>query len=384
MYLAVAEKQGADWKKIGGTLQNDILKEYIAQKEYIFPPRPSMRLITDTISYCSENVPKYNTISISGYHIREAGSTALQELAFTLRDGMEYVEYGIKAGMDVDEFAPRLSFFFNSHNDLFEEVAKFRAARRVWAKVMRDRYGAKDPRSLMLRFHTQTAGCSLTAQQPYNNIVRVTIQALAAVLGGTNSLHTNSLDETLALPTESSARIALRTQQIIAHESGVINTVDPLGGSYFIEELTDQMEKGCFEYIEKIDQFGGMVEAIEAGFPQREIWDASYQFQRSVDSAEKVVVGVNAFRMEQEDPHEILYIDESVTEEQLQLLNKVRTERDSQKVQIALDALRKAAADPSVNTMPPIIDAVKAYATVGEISDALRDVFGTYQEPALF
>jgi methylmalonyl-CoA mutase N-terminal domain/subunit len=384
MYLAVAEKQGADWKKIGGTLQNDILKEYIAQKEYIFPPRPSMRLITDTISYCAENVPKYNTISISGYHIREAGSTALQELAFTLRDGMEYVEYAVKAGMDVDDFAPRLSFFFNSHNDLFEEVAKFRAARRVWAKVMRDRYGAKDPRSLMLRFHTQTAGCSLTAQQPYNNIVRVTIQALAAVMGGTNSLHTNSLDETLALPTESSARIALRTQQIIAHESGVINTVDPLGGSYFVEELTDRMEKGCFEYIEKIDQFGGMVEAIEAGFPQREIWDASYQFQRAVDSAEKIVVGVNAFRMEQEDPHEILYIDESVTEQQMQLLNKVRAERDPQKVHDALQALRTAAADPSANTMPPILQAVKAYATVGEISDALRDVFGTYQEPALF
>jgi methylmalonyl-CoA mutase N-terminal domain/subunit len=384
MYLAVAEKQGADWKKIGGTLQNDILKEYIAQKEYIFPPRPSMRLITDTISFCAENVPKYNTISISGYHIREAGSTALQELAFTLRDGMEYVEYAVKAGMDVDEFAPRLSFFFNSHNDLFEEVAKFRAARRVWAKVMRDRYGAKDPRSLMLRFHTQTAGCSLTAQQPYNNIVRVTIQALAAVFGGTNSLHTNSLDETLALPTESSARIALRTQQIIAHESGIINTVDPFGGSYFIEELTDKMEKGCFEYIEKIDQFGGMVEAIEAGFPQREIWDASYQFQRAVDSGEKVVVGVNAFRMEQEDPHEILYIDESVTDEQLLLLNKVRNERDGEKVKAALDALRIAAADPTANTMPPMIEAVKVYATVGEISDALRDVFGTYQEPALF
>jgi methylmalonyl-CoA mutase N-terminal domain/subunit len=384
MYLAVAEKQGADWRKIGGTLQNDILKEYIAQKEYIFPPRPSMRLITDTISYCAENVPKYNTISISGYHIREAGSTALQELAFTLRDGMEYVEYAVKAGMDVDDFAPRLSFFFNSHNDLFEEVAKFRAARRVWAKVMRDRYGAKDPRSLMLRFHTQTAGCSLTAQQPYNNIVRVTIQALAAVLGGTNSLHTNSLDETLALPTEQSARIALRTQQIIAHESGVINSVDPLGGSYFVEELTDRMEKGCFEYIEKIDQFGGMVEAIEAGFPQREIWDASYQFQRAVDSAEKVVVGVNAYRMEKEDPHDILYIDESVTEEQLGLLNKVRAERDGQKVAAALEALRVAAADPNANTMPPIIEAVKVYATVGEISDALRDVFGTYQEPALF
>jgi methylmalonyl-CoA mutase, N-terminal domain len=384
MYLAVAEKQGADWKKISGTLQNDILKEYIAQKEYIFPPRPSMRLITDTFKFCAENVPKYNTISISGYHIREAGSTALQELAFTLRDGVEYVEYGIRAGLDVDDFAPRLSFFFNSHNDLFEEVAKFRAARRVWAKVMRDRFGAKDPRSLQLRFHTQTAGASLTGQQPYNNIVRVTIQALAAVLGGTQSLHTNSLDETLALPTENAARIALRTQQIIAHESGVINTVDPLGGSYFIEELTNRMEAGCFEYFEKIDQFGGMVEAVEAGFPQREIWDASYQFQRSVDSGEKVVVGVNAFRMEKEDPYDILYIDESVTEEQLALLNKVRAERDGQKVQETLQALRNAATDENVNTMPFIIDAVKAYATVGEISDALRDVFGTYQEPALF
>ncbi len=384
MYLAVAEKQGADWKKISGTLQADILKEYIAQKEYIFPPRPSMRLITDVFRFCTENVPKYNTISISGYHIREAGSTALQELAFTLRDGMEYVEYGIRAGLDVDEFAPRLSFFFNSHNDLFEEVAKFRAARRVWAKVMRDRYGAKDPRSWMLRFHTQTAGCSLTAQQPYNNIVRVTIQALAAVFGGTNSLHTNSLDETLALPTEQAARIALRTQQIIAHESGVINTVDPFGGSYFMEELTNRMEKGCFDYIEKIDQFGGMIEAIEAGFPQREIWDASYQFQRAIDSGEKVVVGVNAFQMEQEDPYDILYIDESVTAEQIGLLNKVRAERDMQKVQDALNALRNAAADPNANTMPFLIDAVKVYATVGEISDAFRDVFGTYQEPALF
>jgi methylmalonyl-CoA mutase, N-terminal domain len=384
MYLVVAEKNGFDWKKISGTLQNDILKEYIAQKEYIYPPRPSMRLITDIFKFCAERVPKYNTISISGYHIREAGSTALQELAFTLRDGMEYVEYGVRAGLDVDEFAPRLSFFFNSHNDLFEEVAKFRAARRVWAKVMRDRYGAKDPRSWMLRFHTQTAGCSLTAQQPYNNIVRVTMQALAAVLGGTNSLHTNSLDETLALPTESSARIALRTQQIIAHESGVINSVDPLGGSYFVEELTDRMEKGCFEYFDKIDQFGGMVEAIEAGFPQREIWDASYQFQRSVDSGEKVVVGVNAFRMEKEDPFDILYIDESATAEQIEQLNKVRAERDGQKVLDSLQALRNAAADPEANTMPFIIDAVKVYATVGEISDALRDVFGTYQEPALF
>lgn len=384
MYLAVAQKQGADWKKISGTLQNDILKEYIAQKEYIYPPRPSMRLITDIFRYCAENVPKYNTISISGYHIREAGSTALQELAFTLRDGMEYVEYGVRAGLDIDEFAPRLSFFFNSHNDLFEEVAKFRAARRVWAKVMRDRYGAKDPRSWMLRFHTQTAGCSLTAQQPYNNIVRVTIQALAAVLGGTQSLHTNSLDETLALPTERAAGIALRTQQIIAHESGVINTIDPLGGSFFIEELTDRMEKGCFEYIEKIDQFGGMVEAIEAGFPQREIWDAAYQFQRSIDSGEKIVVGVNAFRNETEDPYDALYIDESVTGEQLAGLARIRAARDARAVEQTLQALRNAAADPNVNTMPFIIDAVKAYATVGEVSDAFRDVFGTYQEPALF
>ncbi|MGZ8832626.1 MAG: acyl-CoA mutase large subunit family protein [Thermoanaerobaculia bacterium] len=384
MYLAVARKQGADWKKISGTLQNDILKEYIAQKEYIFPPRPSMRLITDIFKFCAAEVPKYNTISISGYHIREAGSTALQELAFTLRDGMEYVEYGMRAGIDIDEFAPRLSFFFNSHNDLFEEVAKFRAARRVWAKVMRDRYSARDPRSWMLRFHTQTAGCSLTAQQPYNNIVRVTIQALAAVLGGTQSLHTNSLDESLALPTETSARIALRTQQIIAHESGVINTTDPLGGSFFIEELTNRMEKGCFDYIEKIDQFGGMVEAIEAGFPQREIWDASYQYQRSIDSGEKVVVGVNAFAMEKEDPFEILYIDESAGTHQLEQLKRIKTERDPRAVDDALQRLRNAAADPNANTMPLIIEAVKTYATVGEISDAFRNVFGTYQEPALF
>src|ERR1044071_8476874 len=384
MYLAVAEKQGADWKKIGGTLQNDILKEYIAQKEYIFPPRPSMRLITDIFRFCAENVPRFNTISISGYHIREAGSTALQGLAFTLRDGMEYVEYGVRAGLDIDEVAPRLSFFFNSHNDLFEEVAKFRAARRVWAKVMRDRYGAKDPRSWMCRFHTQTAGCSLTAQQPYNNIVRVTVQALAAVLGGTQSLHTNSLDETLALPTEKAARIALRTQQILAHESGVTNTIDPLAGSYFVETLTDRMEQGCFDYIEKIDRFGGMVEAIEAGFPQREIWDASYQFQRSVDSGEKVVVGVNAFQLEEEEPYDALYIDESVTVAQLEMLNRVRATRDTRRVEETLQALRNAAAESETNTMPFILDAVRAYATVGEISDALRDVFGTYQEPALF
>ncbi len=384
MYLAVAEKQGADWTKISGTLQNDILKEYIAQKEYIFPPRPSMRLITDTFKFCAENVPKYNPISISGYHIREAGSTALQELAFTLRDGMEYVEYGIRAGLDVDQFAPRLSFFFNAHSDFFEEIAKYRAARRIWATVMKERFGAKDPRSWMLRFHTQTAGVSLTAQQPYNNVVRVALQALAAVMGGTNSLHTNSLDETLALPTESSARIALRTQQIIAHESGVINTIDPLGGSYYVEELTNRMEKGCYDYFERIDQFGGMVEAIEAGFPQREIWDASYQFQRAVESGEKVVVGVNKYKMENEDPFDVLYIDESVTEEQLALLAKVRAERNGSLVTDTLARLKDAAKDPQINTMPYILDCVKAYATVGEISDALREVFGTYQEPALF
>src|SRR5258708_23377362 len=384
MYLAVAANQGADWKKISGTLQNDILKEYIAQKEYIFPPRPSMRLITDIFKFCATEVPKYNTISISGYHIREAGSTALQELAFTLRDGMEDVEYGMRAGLDVGDFAPRLSFFFNSPHDLFEEVAKFRAARRVWAKVMRDRYGAKDPRSWQLRFHTQTAGCSLTAQQPYNNIVPVPIHALAAVFGGTQSLHTNSLHEHLALPTERAARIALRTQQIIAHESGVINTVDPLAGSFFIEELTNRMEQGCFDYIEKIDQFGGMIEAIEAGFPQREIWDASYQFQRAVDSGEKVVVGVNAYQNETEEPYDALYIDDSVAGEQLEQLRKVKAGRDGQKVQDALQVLRNAAADPNANTMPFLVDAVKVYATVGEISDAFRDVFGTYLEPALF
>jgi methylmalonyl-CoA mutase N-terminal domain/subunit len=307
----------------------------------------------------------------------------VQELAFTLANAMEYVQRALDAGLTVDQFAPRLSFFFAAHNDLFEEVAKFRAARRMYARLMRERFGASDA-SCRLRFHTQTGGVTLQAQQPTNNIVRVTIQALAAVMGGTQSLHTNSLDETLALPTENAARIALRTQQIIAHESGVINTVDPLGGSYFIEELTNQMEQGCFEYFEKIDALGGMVEAVEAGFPQREIWDAAYQYQRAVDAGEKVMVGVNAFQLEKEDPYEILYIDESAAGQQLAMLNKVRAERDNTKVQDALQALRNAAADPNVNTMPLLIDAVKAYATVGEISDAFRDVFGTYQEPAAF
>jgi methylmalonyl-CoA mutase N-terminal domain/subunit len=384
MYLAVAEKQGVDVKKhVSGTLQNDILKEYIAQKEYIFPPRPSMRLITDQFAFAAREVPRWNTISISGYHIREAGSTALQELAFTLRDGMEYVQYGVDAGLPIDEFAPRLSFFFNSHNDFFEEIAKFRAARQIWATVMRERYGAKNPRSWMCRFHTQTAGCSLTAQQPVNNVVRTTVQALAAVLGGTQSLHTNSLDETLALPTEANARTALRTQQILAHESGVINTVDPLGGSWFVEEMTRRMVDGAFDYIRRIDDFGGMVEAIEAGFPQREIMDAAFQYQRSFEEKEKLIVGVNAFQLENEPPIEILYIADDLAERQVAGIDEVKSRRDPGAVSRTLDALKRGAAG-SENTMPLILDCVKAYCTVGEVSDALREVFGTYEEPAVF
>ena len=384
MYLAVAEKQGVDVRKhVAGTLQNDILKEYIAQKEYIYPPRQSMRLITDQFSFAAQHVPRWNTISISGYHIREAGSTALQELAFTLRDGMEYVQYGIDAGLDVDDFAPRLSFFFNSHNDFFEEIAKFRAARRIWATVMRERYGAKNPRSWMLRFHTQTAGCSLTAQQPVNNVVRTTIQALAAVIGGTQSLHTNALDETLALPTEENARTALRTQQIIAHESGVINTVDPLGGSWFIEEMTRRMVDGSFDYFRRIDDFGGMVEAIEAGFPQRELMDAAFAYQRAFEEKEKLIVGVSAFQVENEKPIDILYISDDLAERQVGFLNEVRERRDAGEVARTLEALKKGAAGTE-NTMPLILDCVKAYCSVGEISDALRDVFGTYEEPAVF
>jgi methylmalonyl-CoA mutase, N-terminal domain len=384
MYLAVAEKQGVNIARdVSGTLQNDILKEYIAQKEYIFPPRPSMRLITDQFAFAAREVPRWNSISISGYHIREAGSTALQELAFTLRDGMEYVQYGIDAGLDVDSFAPRLSFFFNSHNDFFEEIAKFRAARKLWAEAMRDRYGAKNPRSWMLRFHTQTAGCSLTAQQPVNNVVRTTIQALAAVLGGTQSLHTNALDETLALPTEETARIALRTQQILAHESGVISSIDPLGGSWFVEEMTRRMEEGARDYFRRIDELGGMVEAIEAGFPQREIMEAAYAYQRAVEKQEKFVVGVNAFQVDDEKPMETLYISDDLAVEQLALLNQVKDRRDAGAVARTLDALRVGAAG-SANTMPLILDCAKAYCTVGEISDALRDVFGTYLEPAVF
>ena len=384
MYLAVAEQQGVDIRRqVSGTLQNDILKEYIAQKEYIFPPRPSMRLITDQFAFAAEEVPRWNTISISGYHIREAGSTALQELAFTLRDGIEYVDYGIRAGLEVDRFAPRLSFFFNAHNDFFEEIAKYRAARRLWATVMRDRFGAQDPRSLMLRFHTQTAGCSLTGQQPYNNVVRTTVQALAAVLGGTQSLHTNALDEVLALPSEQNARIALRTQQILAHESGVANTIDPLGGSWFVEELTQRMVDGANDYFRRIDEYGGMVEAIEVGYPQREIMEASYAYQQALEREEKLVVGVNAFQSEDDQPLDILSIPDELADEQVAALEEVRARRDAGAVAASLDRLKKGA-EGDENTMPLILDCVKAYASVGEISDALRDVFGTWEEPAAY
>jgi len=381
MYLAVAEKQGADWKKISGTLQNDILKEYIAQKEYIYPPEPSMRLVIDTFEFGVKNTPKFNTISISGYHIREAGSTAIQELAFTLRDGLEYVEWGLRRGLDVDEFVPQLSFFFNAHNDFFEEIAKYRAARRIWHKAMVERYKSQNPRSWALRFHSQTAGCSLTAQQPYNNVVRTAIQALAAVLGGTQSLHTNSLDEAWALPTEFAATIALRTQQIIAHETGVTNTVDPLGGSYFVEALTNEVERGAWDYIKKIDALGGMVAAIERGYPQREISEASYRYQVAVDKKEKIIVGVNDF-VTQEKPLDTLQIDETVAHRQAERLRKMRAERSSDEVVRRLGALRKAA-QGSENLMPYIFDAVKSYATLGEICDTMREVFGTYEEIAI-
>jgi methylmalonyl-CoA mutase N-terminal domain/subunit len=382
MFLAAAEKQGADWKKVGGTLQNDILKEYIAQKEWIYPPRPSMRLITDTIEFCTKEVPRFNPISISGYHIREAGSTAVQELAFTLRDGIEYVQYAIDAGMDVDDFVPRLSFFFNAHNDFFEEIAKYRAARRIWHRVMVERFGAKNPKSWMMRFHTQTAGVSLTAQQPLNNIVRVAIQALAGVLGGTQSLHTDAYDEALALPSDEAALIALRTQQIIAHESGVANTVDPMGGSYFLEKLTRDMEEGAFDYFRKIDGLGGMVEAIDAGYPQREIQDSSYEYQMAVESGDKIIVGVNDHVMKGE-PSEInlLQIDESVGELQAGRLKKLRAERDNEKVEATLTALANGARG-SENTMYLLLDCARAYATLGEMCDALKPVFGIYQEPA--
>lgn len=382
MYLVVAEKQGADFKKISGTLQNDILKEYIAQKEWIYPIRPAMKLVTDTFEFCTKHVPKYNPISVSGYHIREAGATALQELAFTLRDGVEYVQWGVDAGLDVDEFVPRISFFFNAHNDFFEEIAKYRAARRIWARVMRDRFNAKDPRTLQLRFHTQTAGVSLTVQQPLNNIVRVAIQALAGVLGGTNSLHTDAYDEALALPTDQAALIALRTQQIIAEETGVPNTIDPLGGSYFVESLTKKMEDGAMEYFRKIDAMGGMTEAIEKGFPQREIQESAYQYQKAVERGEQTIVGVNKYQMENEMVKiDTLVIDPGVHDHQIERLDAVKAKRDKGAVANALEKVRQAAKN-NENTMPATIEAVAAYATLGEICDALRDIYGLYEEPA--
>ena len=381
MYLAVAEKQGVDWKRLEGTLQNDILKEYIAQKEYIYPPKPSMRLVVDTIEFGARHTPRFNPISISGYHIREAGSTAVQELAFTLRDGIEYVEWGLRRGLAVDDFGPRLSFFFNAHSDFFEEIGKYRAARRIWYKTMTERFGAKQPRSSALRFHAQTAGCSLTAQQPYNNVVRTAWQALAAVLGGAQSLHTNSLDEAWALPTEFAATLALRTQQILAHETGVASIADPFGGSYFVETLTNEMESGASDYIRKIDAMGGMIAAIERGYPQREIADAAYRYQTAVDRKEKIIVGVNEFAGG-EKPIEILRIDESVRAQQGERLRQLRAARPNEEVRRQLAALRQAARGTE-NLMPHIYAAVKAYATLGEICAALRDVFGTHEESSV-
>jgi methylmalonyl-CoA mutase N-terminal domain/subunit len=383
MYIVNAEKNGYPREKLGGTIQNDILKEYIAQKEFLFPPEPSLRLVVDTIEFGTRSLPRWNTISISGYHIREAGATAVQELAFTIADGMTYVEAALERGLHIDEFAPRLSFFFDVHNDFFEEIAKFRAARRIWAKLMRERYGAKDPRSWLLRCHAQTAGVSLTAQQPENNIVRTTIQALAAVLGGTQSLHTNSLDEALALPTEKAALIALRTQQIIAHESGVAHTVDPLGGSYFIERLTDETEQAAWEYIKRIEELGGVLACIQNGFFQREIAESAYRYQREIDQQKRVIVGVNGYVMEEDIKVPTLYVDQEGERVHLERLNRVRRERDQGAVRQALDRLRRVA-EGSENTMPAIIEAVKAYATLGEIMDVFRSVFGEYMEPAVF
>ncbi len=379
MYLVVAEKQGADWGRISGTIQNDILKEYMAQKEYIYPPRPSMRLVVDTLEFGAQHAPRFNPISISGYHIREAGATAVQELAFTLGAGIAYVTWALERGLDVDRFAPRLSFFFDVHSDFFEEIAKFRAARKIWAKVMRDRFGAKDERSQRLRFHAQTAGVSLTAQQPQVNLVRTAVQAMAAVLGGTQSLHTNSLDEAYALPTEGAALLALRTQQVLAHETGVTETADPFAGSYYVERLTLDLEKKCFEEFDKIDAMGGMVAAVEKAYPQAEIARSSYEFQRAVEERRRLIVGMNAFADEDEQPIETLYIDKQVAEEQVQKLERLRRERDSASVGSALQALRKAA-ETNVNLMPPILDAVRAYATLGEMCDVLRGVFGVYEE----
>ncbi len=383
MYLATAEKQGVSLDKVGGTIQNDILKEYTAQKSWIFPPEPSMRLITDIFEFASDNVPRWNTISISGYHIREAGSTAVQELAFTLADGFAYVEAGIEKGLDVDRFAPRLSFFFNSHIDFFEEICKYRAARRIWARRMKDKYGAKDPRSLKMRFHTQTAGCSLTAQEPENNIVRTATEGLSAVLGGTQSLHTNSMDEVLALPTEKAVKIALRTQQILAYETGVANTIDPLAGSYFIESLTDQMEAEAEEYFQRIDEIGGVLPAIEQGFFQQEIADAAYEFQQAIDKEERILVGVNRYNTGEPVDLEILKIDPEVEKKQLERLKDLKETRDGIAVENALAALKETAAGKG-NVTPKILDAVRVYATEGEIVDALKEVFGEYKEKPLF
>ena len=383
MYIVLAEKQNVPKDKIAGTIQNDILKEYIARGTYIFPPEPSMRIITDIFEYCSKNTPRFNTISISGYHIREAGSTAAQEVAFTLANAIAYVEAAISKGLPVDMFAPRLSFFFNAHIDLFEEIAKFRAARRLWARIMKERFNAQDPKSMMLRFHTQTAGCSLTAQQPENNIVRTTLEALAAVLGGTQSLHTNSMDEALALPSEKAVRVALRTQQILAHESGVANTVDPIAGSYFIEELTGEIEQKAEEYIEKIDSVGGVLKAIETGYIQREIQESSYKYQKDVESSQRVVVGLNEYVMEETITMDLLKVDPAVEKKQKKGLEDVKKTRDSTKVEEALDALRKGA-ETHENLMPLIVGAVKCYSSIGEICGILRDVFGEYKAPVVF
>jgi len=379
MYLVVAEERGTDWGKLSGTIQNDILKEFIAQKEFIYPPRPSMRLVTDVFAFCAAHVPRWNTISVSGYHIREAGATAAQELAFTLRNGIEYVDHAIDAGLDVDIFAPRISFFFNSHSDFFEEIAKFRAARRIWARVMRERFKAKNPRAWQLRFHAQTAGVSLTAQQPYNNVVRTALQALAAALGGTQSLHTNALDEALALPTEATATLALRTQQIIAHETGIVDVVDPLGGSYFLEKLTSEIEDEALAYIEAIDRMGGMIPAIERGYPQKEIAESAYQSQRAIESKGQIIVGVNEFVSPQRDEIGTLYIDETAGERQLVRLEETRRQRDQSRVDAAIERLQDGAR-VDVNLMPLLLDAVRAHATVGEMCDGLREVWGEYVE----
>ena len=382
MYIVVAEKQGTSKKEIGGTIQNDMLKEFIAQKTFMLPPKPSLRIIVDTIDYCTKEVPRWNTISISGYHIREAGATAIQELAFTLADGIAYVEAAMERGLNVDDFAPRLSFFFDSHIDFFEEIAKFRAARRIWAKIMRERFMAKNPHSWMLRFHTQTAGCSLTAQQPYNNVVRTAYEALAAVLGGTNSLHTNSLDETYAIPTEEAATVALRTQQILAEETGVGNTIDPLAGSYFVEALTRQIEEQAWEYIRKIDEMGGMVAAIERGFPQAEIAESAYKFQRQIDAGEKVVVGVNKYATDH-PPIMIWRMKPEIEERQLRRLREVKQTRNNQKVKELLNQIRMVSKNGE-NLMPHLISAVREYATIQEICDVWRDVFGRYSDPGYF